>query len=761
MSTVNHLNQAAEARISTDTPSDNENIQNIQQQPERTDSPVPSNSTNSSSENLEAQPEWDEEHLDELPRCLRFLGWFSNVSQSLRSLLYIILGSAILAIPALVDWIFFVDKSNTNGSWFQITSRVNADDVAMFYWSVFLSLCWAVLIAAQYVFLVTPALTLRIIDVCMGKVFAERYRRRLEYVRELHRYISAVCTSLFAVIICAAYFSATGKSGLFVSTVDNIVLCLFLGSVFLCVEKLIVQVAAVNFHEKAYLDRIVQNKFAEFVLERLWDGNRARIRKNRQSKNNWWQISNNSPRSSQPVSPVTVSATKPSKSGFITTLSKDDSNMVYASQSLPNLLKPDEHPSVQSTMPAHSSSVLLNHSLPVITLDVPTTNAPTEPTTPRRRSVLHRSGAFLATGSNYLIKKPFSFVNAMSEASGVKTAVRETSGILSGVTSAALSTIIIGTTGETDIQSYNQARSLAKELFNAMIANAHNDGVKELTAQSFIPHFTSETEANRAFRLFDNNVNGKISSSEMRHATVQYYHDKRSIDKGLRDLSATVGTLDSVLLFITSIIFILACFVVFGYTVSSYIVAAGSMIIAASFVIGNSAKNVFESTLFVFVYHPYDVGDRVDFDNESYTVKEMGLTMTLFHRLDGTEMYCPNTVMAQKKIFNIRRSPPQSDTVSIQLPLFTPPSKLQSLNSKMTEFNLNNSHDFRGNALMIVQDSKDTCTGKSDLKSLNVTFVLAYTINFQDGLARIARRNHFIYALRQAILDLEMLELQQ
>jgi small-conductance mechanosensitive channel len=37
----------------------------------------------------------------------------------------------------------------------------------------------------------------------------------------------------------------------------------------------------------------------------------------------------------------------------------------------------------------------------------------------------------------------------------------------------------------------------------------------------------------------------------------------------------------------------------------TYLVTAGSTLLAATFVIGNSAKNTFESIIFLFVTHPF------------------------------------------------------------------------------------------------------------------------------------------------------------
>lgn len=94
-----------------------------------------------------------------------------------------------------------------------------------------------------------------------------------------------------------------------------------------------------------------------------------------------------------------------------------------------------------------------------------------------------------------------------------------------------------------------------------------------------------------------------------------------------------------------------------------------------SWLIGSSLAEVLTSIIFLFVKHPYDVGDRVTVEDETYTVKEIRLLSTIF--LDGNTCHvqAPNTVLNEKVcvvpwyiyhssderrvqfILNLRRSP--------------------------------------------------------------------------------------------------------
>ena len=53
-----------------------------------------------------------------------------------------------------------------------------------------------------------------------------------------------------------------------------------------------------------------------------------------------------------------------------------------------------------------------------------------------------------------------------------------------------------------------------------------------------------------------------------------------------------------------------------------------------SWLIGASLQEVLSSIIFLFIKHPFDVGDRVVINKETYTVKEIRLLSTVF--LDST-----------------------------------------------------------------------------------------------------------------------------
>lgn len=77
----------------------------------------------------------------------------------------------------------------------------------------------------------------------------------------------------------------------------------------------------------------------------------------------------------------------------------------------------------------------------------------------------------------------------------------------------------------------------------------------------------------------------------------------------------------SVYSFAVAIIFAVTLNQSFGTLLSG----AAAFVLALSWMIGASAQEVLASIIFLFIKHLYDVGDRIEIDGQSYTVKEIRL----------------------------------------------------------------------------------------------------------------------------------------
>jgi len=64
-----------------------------------------------------------------------------------------------------------------------------------------------------------------------------------------------------------------------------------------------------------------------------------------------------------------------------------------------------------------------------------------------------------------------------------------------------------------------------------------------------------------------------------------------------------------------------------------------------SWLIGGSLQEVLISIIFLFIKHPFDVGDRINFNKTDYTVKEIRLLTSILLDSNGTLVQAPNTVL--------------------------------------------------------------------------------------------------------------------
>lgn len=65
--------------------------------------------------------------------------------------------------------------------------------------------------------------------------------------------------------------------------------------------------------------------------------------------------------------------------------------------------------------------------------------------------------------------------------------------------------------------------------------------------------------------------------------------------------------------------------------------------VGLSWLIGSSLAEILTSIIFLFVKHPYDVGDRIRLDKEIYIVKEIRLLSTILLDSNSCLVQAPNT----------------------------------------------------------------------------------------------------------------------
>ncbi|KAI7281502.1 hypothetical protein KC345_g4108 [Hortaea werneckii] len=291
------------------------------------------------------------------------------------------------------------------------------------------------------------------------------------------------------------------------------------------------------------------------------------------------------------------------------------------------------------------------------------------------------------------------------------------------------------------------ARRLYRTFAREETQTVHSDDLRDA--------FENDDEAEAAFSMFDKDMNGDISMEELEAVCVEIGRERKSITASLKDLDSVVGKLDDVFMFIVVVITILVFISLISTSAAGVLTSAGSTILALSWLFSATAQEFLQSVIFVFVKHPFDVGDRVSvYGNtgarglgDDYFVKEISLLYTEFKKMEGQIVQAPNSYLNGLFILNQRRSGGQAEAVPVTIKFGTTLDQIEGLRNKLLEFVLIEKREYQGKILTELREVVDV-----HYMTLNVVFF--YKSNWQNEGLRLARRNKFICALMVTIQEM-------
>ncbi|KAJ4382725.1 hypothetical protein N0V86_001947 [Didymella sp. IMI 355093] len=290
------------------------------------------------------------------------------------------------------------------------------------------------------------------------------------------------------------------------------------------------------------------------------------------------------------------------------------------------------------------------------------------------------------------------------------------------------------------------ARRLYRTFARPETETVHADDLKNA--------FESDEEADAAFSMFDKDMNGDISMEELEAVCVEIGRERKSITASLKDLDSVVGKLDDVFMFIVLVITIIVFISLISTSASGVLTSAGSTLLALSWLFSATAQEFLQSCIFVFIKHPYDVGDRVQIYGNSgdlglgddYFVKEIALFYTEFKKMQGHVVQAPNSYLNTLFILNHRRSGALAEAVPIIVKFGTTLEQIDNLRTMLLEFVTSEKREYQTNILTELRAVKEV-----HWLELNVVFF--YKSNWQNELLRLQRRNKFICALTMSIQE--------
>lgn len=292
---------------------------------------------------------------------------------------------------------------------------------------------------------------------------------------------------------------------------------------------------------------------------------------------------------------------------------------------------------------------------------------------------------------------------------------------------------------------------LARRLYRTFV----REGYDVVLADDLKEAFDNEDEADAAFLMFDKDMNGDISMEELESVCVEIGRERKSITASLKDLDSVVSKLDHVLAFIVFVISLIVFLSLISTSAAGVLTSAGSSILALSWLFSATAQEFLQSIVFVFVKHPFDVGDRVTIygntgdmgRGDDYFVKQISLLYTEFKKMQGHIVQAPNSYLNTLFILNQRRSGALSEAVPVTIKYGTTLEQIEALRQRLVEFVRSENREFQNIVLTELREVSENFS-----VTLNVVFF--YKSNWQNEGLRLQRRNKFICMLMVALQEI-------
>ncbi|XP_009106573.1 mechanosensitive ion channel protein 6 [Brassica rapa] len=295
------------------------------------------------------------------------------------------------------------------------------------------------------------------------------------------------------------------------------------------------------------------------------------------------------------------------------------------------------------------------------------------------------------------------------------------------------------------IRSEFEAKLAARKIFH----NVAKPGSKFIYLKD-ISRFLPEDEALKTLSLFEGATEtNRISKSSLKNWVVNAFRERRALALTLNDTKTAVNRLHKMVNIVVGIIIVIIWLIILGITSTKFLVVMSSQVVVVAFIFGNMCKIVFESIIYLFVIHPFDVGDRCEIDGVQMVVEEMNILTTVFLRFDNQKVVYPNSLLWTKSIGNYYRSPDMGDGIEFSIHITTPAEKIMLIKQRITSY-IEGKKDHWYPAPMIVFKDMES------LNSVRIAVWPTHRMNHQDMGEKWARRSQLVEEIAKICRELDI-----
>ena len=304
------------------------------------------------------------------------------------------------------------------------------------------------------------------------------------------------------------------------------------------------------------------------------------------------------------------------------------------------------------------------------------------------------------------------------------------------------------------LEKNRTAEALARRIWMSFVIEGRDSLLQEDIMDVLGPERRNEAE--EAFAALDRDSNGDISLDEMILTVTDFARERKAISSSMHDVDQAINVLDRLLAIVALIIIILVFVGFLNPNFTTTLATTGTALLSLSFVFAATAQEVLGSCIFLFVKHPFDIGDRVDIgtagclNQEQFVVEKISLLYTVFRHISGSAVgrlcQIPNIVLNGLWIENVTRSNAMTEQLTIDIAFGTSFDDLQVLKNELITFvtDKDNSRDFLPTVDIDV-------LGTSDQSKVSLLVEVKHKSNWSNESVRRARRSKFMCALVSAL----------
>lgn len=180
---------------------------------------------------------------------------------------------------------------------------------------------------------------------------------------------------------------------------------------------------------------------------------------------------------------------------------------------------------------------------------------------------------------------------------------------------------------------------------------------EEISPSHFREVGWSELSIDFFFNNTDVNIDERISVNEFTEIIINLCKEKVLLEKSISCRNKSLKKLGIIAYIVTFPILVLELASIFGRTGDFKGLVAGiaAVILPLNFIFGGIMADLLRSIILMFFVRPFDIGDKIFYNNEIHKIADIGLLYTTFYK-DSKHFNVSNTNLSKEAIINISKS---------------------------------------------------------------------------------------------------------